>query len=103
MPINIFIMRCATVKMHDECVHVLRLYLRIVLAVPIDAYRHVDVRVLDGLLQVVSEQMYLSCEVVDTLHWGGEGTTGWTEGGLSCYKLARLQLKEVNSLANETM
>ena len=32
-------------------------YLRIVLAVPIDAYRHIDVRVLNGLLQVVIEQM----------------------------------------------
>ena len=78
-------------------------YLHIVLAVPIDAYRHVDVRVLDGLLQVVIEQMYLSCEVVDTLHWGGEGATEWIERGLSSYKLARLQLQEVNSLGNETM
>ena len=69
-------------------------YLRIVLAVPIDAYRHVDVRVLDGLLQVVIEQMNLSCEVVDTLHWGGEGTMERIEGGLSCYKLARLQLQQ---------
>ena len=65
-------------------------YLRIVLAVPINAYRHIDARVPNDLLQVVIKQMHLSCEVVDTLHWGDEGTIEWIEGGLSQYKMARL-------------
>jgi len=64
-------------------VHMLLGYLRIVLAVPINTYRHIDVRVPNGLLQVVMEQMHLSCEVVDTLHWGNEGTIERIEGRFS--------------------
>ena len=70
------------------CVHVFMGYLRNVLAVSINAYRHIDVRILNGLLQEVIEQMHLSCEVVDTLDWSDEGTTEWIEGGLSQCKLA---------------
>jgi len=76
-----------------ECVHMLLEYLRIVLAVPINAYRHSNVRVPKSLLQVVMEQMHLSCEVVDTLHWGDEGTIERIEGGFSHDKLARLWLQ----------
>ena len=65
-----------------ECVHMLLGYLRIVLAVPINAYRHIDVRVPKSLLQMVIKQMHLSCEVVDTLDWSDEGTTEWIENML---------------------
>ena len=68
------------------CAYVVRVYLRIVLAVPINAYRHIDVRVPKSLLQMVIKQMHLSCEVVDTLHWGDEGTIERIEGGFSHYK-----------------
>ena len=63
--------------------------LRIFLAVSINAYRSSDVGIHTDPLQVILEQMYLSCEVVDTLDWGSEGTVEWIEGRLSHCKLAR--------------
>ena len=67
-------------------------YLRIVLTVFINAYRGSDVGIHRDLILVALEQMYLSCEVVDTLNWGNKGTMNWIEGGHSHYKLARPQL-----------
>ena len=76
-----------------ECLYAVW-YLRIALAVSINTYRSSDVWVHADLLYVVLQQIHLSCEVVDTLHWGGEVTMDWIEGGLSYYILAGPQLQE---------
>ena len=67
-------------------------YLRIFLAVSFNAYGCRDVWIHAGFLWMVLVQMHLSCEVVDTLHCGDEGTMEWIEGGLCHCKLAWLQL-----------